>query len=92
MAEVQVDKGLFVNPNKTREVTVTRVDENGEYVEVTEEVYGVEEEGYRDPNTHAIVFEDTEVPEAPQPDVPVEPEHVTVESVDPTAAGEADNS
>ncbi len=92
MPDVQVDKGMFTNPNKTREVTVTRVDENGEYVEVTEEVYGVEEEGYRDPNTHAIVFADSEVPEAPQPEVPVEPERVTVESEDSTTTGEADDS
>ncbi len=96
MAEVQVDKGMFTNPNKTREVTVTRVDDEGNYIEVTEEVYGVEEEGYRDPNTHAVVFEDTEIPEAPQPEVPVEPERVTVESEDSTVAeaspSEADNS
>ncbi len=93
MPDVQVDKGVFTNPNKTREVTVTRVDENGEYVEVTEEVYGVEEEGYRDPNTHAIVFADSEIPEAPQPEVPVEPERVTVESEDSSAvASEADES
>ncbi len=92
MPDVQVDKGVFTNPNKTREVTVTRVDENGEYVEVTEEVYGVEEEGYRDPNTHAVVFEDIEVPPPPVPEVFVEPERVTVESEDSTAASEADNS
>ncbi len=93
MSEVQVDKGLFVNPNKTHTVTRTRVDEEGNYVEVEVEEFGVEEIGWRDPNTHAVVFADSEVPEAPQPEVPVEPERVTVESEDSTAvASEADDS
>ncbi len=77
---VNVDKGLFVNPNRTREVTVKRIDENGEYVEVTEEVFGVEEIGYRDPDTHAIIFDDADNAEAQKPQVleAPKPERVSI--------------
>ncbi len=44
MAEPNIDKGLYFNMNKTR------INENGE------EVFGVWEEGFRDPTDHTIHF------------------------------------
>ena len=71
MAEIKVDKNLFLNASKTY------TDEEGN------EVFGVWEWGHRDPETHRIVFDDAERVEGDQPpqapQAVEEPDRVTVE-------------